>query len=180
MPARRRLDASPAACAGEAALDGRRPGRQGGKQRPLQPPAHKGLHAFRLDPFGPGDIRLPAGGAVPGVVDAARGADHDQPGDGPGVAQRHVQGEPAAHGITDPGRRRTGRLHHQVRTHRQIGLDAGRLPVSGGVESDHGVPGSQRRPDGFPGPGRLGEAVDEHHGVPLSPHLPMQHHPILA
>ena len=176
---------SQAACGtAEPGLQSGGAGRQGGEERLVEPEAQKGFDPVRLDPGRQGIVGAPPVGPLTRVVNAGGGADEHQAVDGLGMAEGHVEGVPAAHGVPDPGPRTArgvgGCFDHEVGAGVQAGDHAGRCAVARGVEGHDGVAPGQGLGDCAPGAGRLGEPMDQHYRVPLARSFDVQHPMILA
>ena len=139
-PARRRLDARPAALPTQAALD-RWPLRaEGSRTWAGQPPSDEWLDAIALEPPGQDLVALAPGRPLARVVDARGGAHQHQSLHGLGMAQGHVEGESATHRVADPGRRpRTAAAATEVPIRsappRRSATHTRRGPVARGVHS---------------------------------------------
>ena len=103
VPARRRLEARPAAVLARRSSRAAAAGREPGEQGLGQPLVEEGGDADLLDVVGQRVVGRPAGGPLVVVVDAAGGADQHQPLHQVGAGEGEVEGEAPAHRVADVG-----------------------------------------------------------------------------
>ena len=121
VPARRRLDASPAAIVAAAIVEAGVG--ECGEHRLGQPAVEEGVDAVALDGCCKCIVSGAAGRALVVVLDARRGADEHEPLDEVRAGEREVEAEPAAHRVADVAwPRRRGAEHAGAGD--EVGLDA--------------------------------------------------------